>query len=71
MLPLGIQDRAVPRILPVRHRSPARPLVDAEVIALAVRMLTASGLEGWTLRIGHVGLLRDVLAGLGLSAEVA
>ena len=38
------------------------PLVDAEVIALAVRMLTASGLEGWTLRIGHVGLLRDVLA---------
>tara|TARA_B100000683_G_scaffold102907_2_gene101545 strand:- start:1640 stop:2914 length:1275 start_codon:yes stop_codon:yes gene_type:complete len=45
------------------------PLVDAEVIALAVRMLTASGLEGWTLRIGHVGLLRDVLAGLGLRAE--
>ena len=45
------------------------PLVDAEVIALAVRMLHASGLEGWTLRIGHVGLLRDVLAGLGLSAE--
>jgi histidyl-tRNA synthetase len=43
------------------------PLVDAEVIALAVRMLHATGLKGWTLRIGHVGVLRDVLAGLGLS----
>jgi len=47
------------------------PLVDAEVIALAVRMLHATGLKGWTLRIGHVGLLRDVLAGLGLSAEAS
>lgn len=45
------------------------PLVDAEIIALAVRMLEAVGLTGWVLRIGHVGVLREVLLGLGLAAE--
>ena len=46
------------------------PLAEAEVLATAVNMLHASGLEGWEIRIGHVGVLKDALAGLGLSAEV-
>ena len=45
------------------------PLAEAEVIALALDMLEASGLNGWELRIGHVGILRDVLVNLGLSSE--
>jgi len=46
------------------------PLAEAEVIALAVNMLHATGLEGWEIRIGHVGVLKDALTGLGLSSEV-
>ncbi len=46
------------------------PLAEAEVIALAVNMLHATGLEGWEVRIGHVGVLKDALTGLGLSSEV-
>jgi len=46
------------------------PLAEAEVLALAVNMLHATGLEGWEVRIGHVGVLKDALAGLGLSSEV-
>ena len=33
-------------------------------------MLHATGLEGWEIRIGHVGVLKDALTGLGLSSEV-
>ena len=43
------------------------PLVEAEVIALAINMLAESGLKNWELRIGHVGILKQVLAGIGLS----
>jgi len=46
------------------------PLAEAEVIALAVNMLHATELEGWEVRIGHVGVLKDALTGLGLSADV-
>jgi len=46
------------------------PLAEAEVIALAVNMLHATGLEGWEIRIGHVGVLKDALTGLGLSSKV-
>ncbi len=46
------------------------PLAEAEVLALAVNMLHASGLEGWEIRIGHVGVLKDALTGLGLSNDV-
>ena len=42
------------------------PLAEAEVIALAIDMLTSSGLQDWELRIGHVGITRDVLTALGL-----
>ena len=46
------------------------PLAEAEVLALAVNMLHATGLEDWEIRIGHVGVLKDALTGLGLSGEV-
>ncbi|MDA8638501.1 histidine--tRNA ligase [Candidatus Poseidonia alphae] len=46
------------------------PLAEAEVLALAVNMLHATGLEDWEIRIGHVGVLKDALTGLGLSSEV-
>ncbi|MGY8698556.1 MAG: histidine--tRNA ligase, partial [Candidatus Poseidoniales archaeon] len=45
------------------------PLAEAEVIALAIDMLDACGLENWEIRIGHVGILKGALTGLGLSAE--
>ncbi len=37
------------------------PLVEAEVIACAVSMLEASGLDEWRFSIGHVGLLHAFL----------
>ena len=43
------------------------PLVEAEVIALAINMLIEAGLKNWELRIGHVGILKQVLTGIGLS----
>ena len=45
------------------------PLAEAEVIALAIDMLDACGLMEYEVRIGHVGILRDILTGLGLSQE--
>ena len=47
----------------------AGPLAEAEVIALAIDMLDACGLEHWELRIGHVGILKGALTGLGLSSD--
>ena len=46
------------------------PLVEAEVIALAINMLTEAGLKNWELRIGHVGVLKQVLTGIGLERFV-
>ena len=45
------------------------PLAEAEVIALAINMLTDCGLEDWQIRIGHVGILKNALSGLGLSMD--
>lgn len=45
------------------------PLAEAEVIATALDMLDACGLADWELVIGHVGILRDALASIGLSSE--
>ena len=45
------------------------PLAEAEVVSLAIDMLDACGLEDYEVRIGHVGVLRDILTGLGLSQE--
>lgn len=46
------------------------PLAEAEVIALSMDMLEACGLENWYVRIGHVGVLKDILTGLGLSDKL-
>ena len=46
------------------------PLAEAEVIALAINMLDACGLENWEIRIGHVGILKGALTGLGLSSDI-
>tara|TARA_Y100001954_G_scaffold63241_1_gene68904 strand:+ start:15386 stop:16663 length:1278 start_codon:yes stop_codon:yes gene_type:complete len=46
------------------------PLAEAEVIALSMDMIDACGLENWYVKIGHVGVLKDILTGLGLSDEL-
>jgi len=46
------------------------PIAEAEVIALAIDMLDSSGLKNWQLRIGHVGILKDALTGLGLPDQI-
>ena len=45
------------------------PLAEAEVIALAISMLDACGLKDWQIRIGHVGILKGALSGLGLPLD--
>ena len=45
----------------IEHIGASGPLVEAEVIALAIRMMQATGLQDWTVRIGHVGILRSIL----------
>lgn len=50
----------------IEHIGASGPLVEAEVIALAIRMMQATGLQDWTVRIGHVGLLYAVLEQAGI-----
>ena len=45
------------------------PLAEAEVLSLAIDMLEACGLVDYEIRIGHVGVLKDILTGLGLSSK--
>ena len=45
------------------------PLAEAEIVALALNMLTKAGLKHWQLRIGHVGILKSALAAIGLSDQ--
>ena len=40
---------------------------DVEVIALALESLENTGLDGLSLRIGHIGVFQDLLASIGLS----
>ena len=49
----------------------AGPEADAEVLSLAWEGLDAVGIEGRSLRVGHVGLLLDVVRGCGLSETAA
>lgn len=49
----------------------AAPLADAEVIALACTGLDHVGVEGYTLTIGHIGIIRALLGGLGLAERTA
>ncbi len=43
------------------------PRADAEVLALACAGLSALGLNDYQVVIGHIGLIREILAGLGLA----
>ena len=45
------------------------PLTEAEVVGFACSILDAAGLEDWELRVGNVGVLKDVLSGLALEGE--
>lgn len=47
------------------------PEGDAEAIALAEKALAAAGLAGAAIRIGHVGLIVEILEGTGLPAASA
>jgi len=42
---------------------------DAEIVAMAVEALVASGVPGGSVSLGHVGFLRGMLAGLALPEE--
>ncbi|WP_304171255.1 ATP phosphoribosyltransferase regulatory subunit [Limnochorda pilosa] len=46
------------------------PEADAEVVALASRLLEGLGLRNFRLEIGHVGFVQGVLEGLGLGPEM-
>jgi histidyl-tRNA synthetase len=45
----------------------AAPRADAECLALACEGLVAAGVTRFTVRIGHIGLIRSLLASFGLS----
>ncbi|MEE3083656.1 MAG: histidine--tRNA ligase [Candidatus Thermoplasmatota archaeon] len=45
------------------------PLVEAELVAFGVSLMRAAGVEDWSLRIGHVGILNDLLAGLNIADD--
>lgn len=47
----------------------ATPETDAEAIATAVRMIASLGLKEYKVRIGHIGVLRQRIAGIGVPAE--
>lgn len=47
----------------------ARPEADAEVTALSDNLMRELGLGGYELRIGHIRLLREVLAHAGVKGE--
>jgi histidyl-tRNA synthetase len=49
----------------------AAPLADAEIIALACRGLRAVGVDDYKVTIGHIGIVRALLNGLGLAERTA
>lgn len=49
----------------------ASPESDAEVIALAAKIIEAVGLKEYNIRIGHIGILRSELAQAGVGQEQA
>jgi histidyl-tRNA synthetase len=48
---------------------PEGPAADAEVIAVAVAGLRAAGLKGFTLHVGHIGVLRALVDAVGAGEE--
>lgn len=49
----------------------AAPRADAEVVTLAVRGLERVGVADYTITIGHIGIIRALLNGLGLADRTA
>ncbi len=47
------------------------PESDAEVIALSASIIRSIGLRDYRIRIGHIGVLKDLLASSGISGEAA
>ncbi|HPT74346.1 MAG TPA: histidine--tRNA ligase [Methanomassiliicoccaceae archaeon] len=47
------------------------PESDAEVIALAASIMRRIGLKNYNIRVGHIGVLRNMLAEAGVDSEVA
>ncbi len=45
------------------------PLVEAEVVAFAISLMRAANVTDWTMKIGHVGILNDLLAGLAIPED--
>ena len=43
------------------------PIGEAEILALAVSMLSDSGLKDWEFKVGNVGILRSLLSSLNIS----
>ena len=48
----------------------SEPSADAEILDLALRCVQAARIEEFTFRVGHLGLLHDVLRSFGLSEPV-
>ncbi|MCL1984668.1 MAG: histidine--tRNA ligase [Methanomassiliicoccaceae archaeon] len=47
----------------------ANPETDAEAIALAASMIKAIGLKEYKIRIGHIGIIKDMLTDAGVPSE--
>ena len=45
------------------------PLVEAEVVAFAISLMRAADVADWSMKIGHVGILNDLLAGLEIPED--
>ena len=45
------------------------PLVEAEVVAFAISLMRAADVSDWSMKIGHVGILNDLLAGLEIPED--
>jgi len=45
------------------------PLVESEVVAFAISLMRAADVSDWSMKIGHVGILNDLLAGLEIPED--
>ncbi len=45
------------------------PLVEAEVVAFAISLMRSADVADWSMKIGHVGILNDLLAGLEIPED--
>jgi histidyl-tRNA synthetase len=45
------------------------PLVEAEIVAFGIALMRAAGVVDWQVKVGHVGILNDLLAGLDIPED--